>query len=77
MNVEKYAKTHGVDAATAMTHLALINLIETATSNKQYQQWMFNMLVEAIDPQKFALAASAWARDLVAMAAAESTAAGS
>ena len=71
MNVEEYAKTHGVDIATAMTHLVLISMIETFTHDEQCRQWIFTMFLQAIDPHKFATAAVAWARDLAAMAAAQ------
>lgn len=69
MNIEEYTKTHGVDIATAMTHLMLIDLIETVTPHEQYRQWMFKMFLQSVDPHKFAAAASAWARELVATAA--------
>ena len=71
MNVEEYAKTHEVDIETAMTHLMLISMIETFTSSAQYRQWMFTILVQSVDPHKFAAAASAWTREILATAAAQ------
>ncbi len=73
MNVEEYAKTHGVDIETAMTHLVLISMIETFTLDEQCRQWIFKMFLEAVDPHKFAAAASVWLRELLATAAGQTS----
>ena len=68
MDVDEYAQRFGVDIKTATTHLALISLIETATSSEQSRQWMFKVLIQAVDPHKFAAAMQGLASELVALA---------
>jgi hypothetical protein len=65
MDVEEYAKRFGVDIETAATHLALISLIETAPSSEQSRQWMFQVLIQAVDPHKFVAAMRGLAKEIV------------
>ena len=71
MNIDEYVNRFGVDVATAMTHLMLISMIEKVTPHEQHRQWLFKLLLQSVDEQKFAAAALLWAQELVAMAAAE------